>query len=83
MNAIVCKVSDTGKTMMVGYKSNKYTIGYDFGWCANPDGLEVSADKDHPTEVPDFHPKGRVDVYDKDGDPVMHTDGTPVQRWIF
>lgn len=77
MKAIVCKVSNSGKTMLVGCKTDKYTVGYNFAWCANPDKL-VKGD-----DVPDFNPKGTVEVLDEKGKPVTHKDGSPVLNWVF
>ena len=77
MKAIVCKVSDSGKTMLVGCKVNEYTIGYNFAWCANPAKLAKGDD------VPNFNPKGTTEVVDKDGKSVLHKDGSPVLNWVF
>ena len=83
MTAICVKVSKTGKTMLVGHKSNKYQIGYKFAWAANPDGLKPSEDDANPTVVKDFHPVGLEPVFNEDGEPVLHEDGSAVQRWVF
>lgn len=77
MKAIVSKVSDSGKTMYVGAKISQYSIGYEFGWCANPAGLEKGAD------VPNFNPKGRVAMLDKEGNILKHKDGNEVKQWVF
>lgn len=77
MEALVCKVSEKGTSMLVGAKRSKYAQGYTFGWCANPDGLK-KGDK-----VADFEPVGLEPVYDEHGEQVMYTDGAPVMRWIF
>ena len=77
MKAIVSKLSESGKTMYVGAKINQYSIGYEFGWCANPSGLEKGAD------VPDFSPVGRVAMLDKDGKILKHKDGNEVKQWVF
>ena len=77
MKAIVCKVSESGKTMLVGCKVSKYTVGYQFGWCSNPDGLKKGDD------VVDFSPKNTIECIGKDGKVVKHKDGTPVLNWVF
>lgn len=77
MKAIVSKLSESGKTMYVGAKINQYSIGYEFGWCANPSGLEKGAD------VPDFNPTGRITMLDKDGKILKHKDGNEVKQWVF
>lgn len=77
MKAIVTKISDSGKTMYVGAKVNEYAIGYEFGWCANPNGLKKGDD------VPNFNPKGRVAMLDKDGKILKHKDGNEVKQWVF
>ena len=79
MEAKVIKVSETGKTMMVGIKTNPFQIGYTFGWCANPEGKYKKDDiiADMPK------PSGQVQAIDEKGEPVVHTDGSPVMRWVF
>jgi hypothetical protein len=77
MKAIVTKLSESGKTMYVGAKINQYSIGYEFGWCANPAGLEKGAD------VPNFNPTGRVSMLDKEGNVLKHKDGNEVKQWVF
>jgi len=77
MKTTVCKLSESGKTILVGHKSNKYAIGYTFAWCANPDNLKVG------DEVKDFSPIGREGCVDAEGNPLIHSDGSPVMRWIF
>lgn len=74
---IVCKVSESKKTILVGHKTSKYSIGYDFGWCANPDQLDIG------DTIEGFRPSGRVNVVDDEGEVVKHEDGSPVQRWVF
>jgi hypothetical protein len=75
MEAIVNKLSPTGKTMLVQLKVNKYQIGYTFGWASNP-GCK-------PGDVlTDFAPKGQEPAT-KDGEIVRHKDGEPVMRWVF
>ena len=77
MVAKCVKLSKSGKTMLVAAKTSKYSVGFEFGWASNPDNLAVGA------EVIDFKPTGRVSVSDEEGEPVLHEDGSPVQRWIF
>lgn len=78
VEAKVCKVSDSGKSMLVGIKPNKYVIGLVFGWVANPDGLAKDAIiKDFPM------PTGTTPCYNEDGKPILHTDGSPVVRFAF
>ena len=78
MEAIVTKLSKTGKSMLIGIKPNKYVIGYQFGWVANPDNL-VKGDiiKDMPM------PKGTEPCSDDEGKPILHEDGSPVVRFVF
>lgn len=76
--AIVAKISKTGKTMLVGVKMNKYAIGFQFGWVANPDGL-VKGDV-----IEDFDmPVGTVGCKDEEGNALLHEDGTAVVRFTF
>jgi len=74
--AKVNKVSKSGKTMLVQFSANKYDIGFQFAWCANPDGLKKGSD------VEDFNPKGREPIV-KEGVALTHEDGSPVMRWVF
>ena len=75
--AKVCKVSSTGNSIYVQFKRNKYQQGFAFGWCSNPDKL-VKGD-----DVPDFNPKGRVQLLGEDDKEMVHTDGQPVMGWVF
>ena len=78
VEAIVAKVSETGKSMLVGIKPNKYVIGYQFGWAANPDNL-IKGDK-----IAEFPlPKGTEPCIDKEGKPITHEDGSAVVRFVF
>ena len=79
METLVAKVSETGKTMLVGIKTNEFQIGYTFGWCSNPNGKYKKGDKieGFPT------PAGQVQSVDDKGQPVTHEDGSPVMRWVF
>ena len=76
-NCYVTKVSSTGKSIYVAFKRNKYQQGFAFGWCSNPDALAKGDD------VPDFHPKNRVPMMSVEGEPLLHTDGSPVMQWVF
>ncbi len=76
--AIVTKVTESGKSMYVGAKTSKYESGYTFGWCANPDGLK----KGDTLNTKEFTPVGREAMHKEDG-PVLHEDGSPVMRWVF
>lgn len=75
--AKVVKLSESGKTMLVGVKLSKYSIGYSFGWASNPDGLVVG------DEVPEFEPTGTTQCTDDKGEPIFYEDGAPVLRWVF
>lgn len=78
MEALVVKVSDSKKTMLVGIRRNKYQVGYEFGWVSNPDGLAKGA------VINDFpEPKGTVQCADKEGNPIQYEDGAPVVRFTF
>ena len=77
MEAIVFKVSKSGKTILVGTKVNEYQIGYNFAWSANPHNSKL---KD---KLEGFNPTGVVPVIDDKGKPVVHTDGSPVLRYTF
>jgi hypothetical protein len=76
--AKVNKLSESGKTMLVQVKSSEYQIGYTFGWCANPDQKYSKDDI-----LPNFAPIGLEPVVDKEGEPVLHEDGSSVMRWKF
>lgn len=76
--AIVTKVTESGKSIYVGAKTSKYESGYTFGWCANPDNLK----KDDKLDIKEFTPVGREAMSNEEG-PIVHTDGSPVMRWVF
>lgn len=76
--AIVTKVTETGKSIYVGAKTSKYESGYTFGWCANPDGLK----KGDTLDIKEFTPVSREPMSNEEG-PVTHEDGTAVMRWVF
>lgn len=78
MEALVVKLSKSGKTMLVGIKRNKYAVGYEFGWVSNPDGNKKG---DKITDMPE--PKATVQCVDDKGEPINHEDGTPVVRFTF
>lgn len=79
MKALVAKVSETGKTMMVGIKTNEFQIGYTFGWCANPEGKYKKGD-----EIDGFPmPTSQIQAINEKGEAVFHEDGSPVMRWVF
>lgn len=77
MEAKVFKVSKSGKTMLVGIKSNKHQIGYSFGWAANPDNLAKG------DAVEDFKPKGTEPVFGENGEQLFYENGQPLLRWAF
>jgi hypothetical protein len=78
MEALVAKVSPSGKTMLVGIKKSKYDVGYQFGWVANPDGLKKGdIIKDMPT------PTGTVNCTNEAGEEIKHEDGSNVVRFVF
>lgn len=76
--AIVTKVTESGKSIYVGAKTSKYESGYTFGWCANPDNNK----KGDKLNIHEFTPVGREAMFNEDG-AVLHTDGSPVMRWVF
>jgi len=75
--AIVAKISDSKKTMLVGVKSSNYQIGYRFGW-ASTGGKEFVKG----AVLEDFNPTGQAPI-SKDGEVLLHKDGTPVMAWQF
>ena len=74
--AIVTKVTESGKSIYVGVKASKYQQGYVFGWASNPDKLK----KDD--KITDFNPIGRSAMSNEDG-PLVHEDGSPVMKFDF
>ena len=82
--ALVAKVSDSGKSMLVGVKRSVLSIGYDtFAWCANPQGAFTKGQ---------FLPKVLADALlgattvqatNDTQEPLFHDDKTPVLRWVF
>jgi hypothetical protein len=76
MEAKVFKLSQTGKTMLVGAKTSKYSVGYTFAWCANPGNAVGDI-------LTDFEPKSTTPVVNENGEFVLHTDGTNVLQWVF
>lgn len=79
--AIVAKVSNSSKSILVGIKKSKYSIGYDtFAWCANPDNL---AKGDLIKDADVFANATTVQAVDADGNELTHEDKTPVLRWVF
>lgn len=77
MDILVAKISESGKTMLVGVR-NEFNIAYQFGWCRNPGGFS-KGDK-IPAER--FQPKGLAPIQ-RDGEVLKHKDGTPVMQWQF
>ena len=76
VEAKVCKLSKTGKSMLVGIKPNKYVIGLVFGWVANPDEKKVG------DIISDFPlPTGTEPCFDAEGKPILHEDGSAVVRF--
>lgn len=76
MEARVCKVTESGKSMLVGIKKSKYQQGFIFGWASNPDAVKAG------DVLEDFHPSGREAMTNEAG-PVLHSDGSPVMKWVF
>ena len=76
MEAKVFKLSPTGKTMLVGAKMSKYSVGYTFAWCANPGNVVGDI-------LTDFEPKGTTPVVNAEGVPALYPDGTNVMQWVF
>ncbi len=79
MIAIVFKISESKKTILVGTKASKFAIGYNFAWASNPFGGEVTLKQ----QLNNFNPTGTAPVMDEDGAPVVHKDGSPVLRYTF
>lgn len=85
MNALVVKLSKSGKTMLIGIKPNKYTVGMQFGWVANPDEAKVG------DVIADFPvPTGTIQCVDTEGNAIFHKDAegekdlnSPVVRFVF
>ena len=69
---LVVKVTESGKSMLVGVKYSKYDSGYTFGWVANPDGCHKG------DIIEDFNPRGREPMGDK-----VHEDGSPLMKFVF
>ena len=76
--AIIAKISETGKTILVGLKSSPFQIGYDFAWASNPFGAKATKGQ----VIEGFAPVSKKPIT-KDGAVLQHTDGTPVMAWQF
>ena len=75
--AIVAKISNTKKTMLVGVKNSNYQIGWDFAWAST--GGQVF---EKGAKLEDFKPTGKKPIT-KDGEVLTHKDGSPVMQWQF
>ena len=76
--AIIAKVSESGKTILVGVKASPFQIGYDFAWASNPFGAKATKGQ----VIDGFQPTGKKSIT-KDGQVLLHKDGSPVQAWQF
>ena len=76
MEAKVFKLSESGKTMLVGAKTSKYSVGYTFGWCANPGNVAGDV-------LNDFNPVGTTDIFDENGVQITAKNGEPIKQWVF
>lgn len=76
MEAKVIKLSPTGKTMLVGAKTFKYSIGYTFAWCANPGNVVGDI-------LTDFEPKSITPIVNENGEFVLYPDGKNIMQWVF
>lgn len=78
MNAVVYKVSPSGKTMLVGAQPSEFSIGYEFGWCRNPQSKFKKGDT-----IDMFKPAGKRPLKDDKGNVKTYTDGNPIMEWTF
>ena len=78
MKAIVSKVSPSGKTMLVGAQSSEFSIGYEFGWCRNPQEKFKKGDV-----IDVFKPTGKRELKDEKGKVKTYSDGNPIMEWTF
>lgn len=79
MVAIVFKISESKKSILVGVKKNAYQQGYDFGWASNP-----NPDVKLKEELTDFpKPVGKEPIKDENGEVKTYGDGSPVMKWVW
>lgn len=82
--AIVTKVSESKKSMLVGVKRSIFSIGYDtFAWCANPEGKFIKGDIMTPEYAEAFAHASTVQATNELQEPIFHEDKSPVLRWVF
>ena len=81
--AQVVKVSESGKSILVGVKRSKFSVGYDtFAWCANSDNFK-KGDMIPSEDAQVFATATTVQATNEANEPINHEDGSPVLRWIF
>ena len=73
------KLSKTGKSMLVGCKFSQFQSGLSFAWAQVPKGMDIKLKE---TILEGFNPTGTQPIM-KDGVVQLHTDGTPVLKWVF
>ena len=78
MVAIVNKMSDSKKSILVAVKMSKYQAGYSFAWASAAGETFKKGDI-----LNDFIPTGREPIINEDGTPRLYDDGNPVLRWTF
>lgn len=81
--AIVTKVTESGKSMYVGVRTSKYQIGYTFGWCRNPEGANKKGDKLTDFEYTGLVPMVKFNEQSQENEPMLHEDGSPVLAFEF
>jgi hypothetical protein len=81
--AQVVKVSESGKSILVGVKRSKFSVGYDtFAWCANADAFK-KGDMIPSEDAQVFANASTVQATNEKHEPLTHEDGSPVLRWVF
>lgn len=81
--AQVVKVSDTGKSVLVGVKRSKFSVGFDtFAWCANAGDFK-KGDMIGDEDAQAFTTATTIQATNEKNEALNHEDGTPVLRWIF
>ena len=81
--AQVVKVSESGKSILVGVKRSKFSVGFDtFAWCANSDAYK-KGDMIGDEDAQAFATATTIQATNDANEALNHEDGSPVLRWIF
>lgn len=82
MYAEVLKKSESGKSILVGVKNSKFSIGFDgIGYANIPEGMEEIKKGDQVKDFP--MPKGTCQKKNAEGEVLSTKAGEPLTFWVF